>query len=366
MINANGKSVTGGRTLAIALGVLLLSCVSAAQARTLSFAMSSPPSETRVNQVWEWWAGQVKEQSAGSLEIKYYWLQSLVKLKDVAGAVSSGIADIAFISPAHSPDKMPLWYLENTRTGSGDQYVVAEALRRVRNEDAPLKEEEKRNNMKYIVHVSNGPQVFLSKDRPYLTPEDFKGDKVRMPGTMAKVAMLADWNVSPVSLPFPDIYSAMERGTVDGAMTYVPLIGPNSQNEVGKYVVEPNLGQNCNVVMMNLNTWNSLDAKQQALIDGLQDELLVKLARASVEDEAHYRVSLQKDPKYPLEFRKINAQQRAEWAKGLALGADEMVKQMSRWSDHAAAFHKKFRAEIDKVEQEVARDGYPWDKQASQ
>lgn len=362
MVIPKDKRRNGLATLAMGLALMAATCFATVQARTLSYAMSHPPSDTHVESVWKWWAQQIKERTGGSLEIKYYYMQSLVKLKDAAGAVSAGIADIAYISPAHSPDKMPLWYLENTRTGSGDQYVVAEALRRVRAKDAPLKKEEKRNNMKYIVHVSNGPQVFLSKSRPYLTPEDFNGDKVRMPGTIGKVAMMADWNVSPVSLPFPDIYSAMERGTIDGAMTYVPLIGPTSQNEVGKYVVEPNLGQNSNVVMMNLNTWNSLNQKQQAVIDGLQNPLLVKLARASIEDEAYQREALQNDPKYPLVFKTLTEEQRAEWAKGLQLGEEEMIKQMSRWSKHAAAFHHAYRAEIDKVEQEVKENGYPWEK----
>lgn len=355
------KNVMKWRLLMVA-GLLAAACFTTAQARTLSFALSHPPSETHVNAVWEWWAQQIKERTEGSLEIKYYYMQSLVKLKDAAGAVTSGIADIAYISPAHSPDKMPLWYLENTRTGSGDQYVVAEALRRVRAKDEAIKDEEKRNEMKYIVHVSNGPQVFLSKKRPYLTPQDFQGDKVRMPGTIGKVARMADWNVSPVSLPFPDIYSAMERGTIDAAMTYVSLIGPNSQNEVGKYVVEPDLGQNSNVVMMNLNVWNSLEKNQQAVIENLRNEFMVKLARAALEDEADQRELLQKDPKHPLVFKTITDEQRGEWAEGLRLGEDEMIEQMSRWNKHAGDFHKAFRAEIDKVEKEVAENGYPWEQ----
>lgn len=347
--------------LAAVLFLLVLDGFTVVQARTLSFATARPPIETNMHEAWQWWSDEITTRTDGSVEIKFHYMQSLVKLKDAAQAVSAGIADIGYMSPAYTPDKLPLWYLENTRTGSSDQYVVTEAFRRIRENFEPLKEEEKRNNMKYIAHLSNGPQVLLSKIRPYITPDDFNGDKVRMPGTMAKVARMAGWNVAPVSLYFAEIYSAMGRGTIDGAMTYVPLIAPHSQNEVGKYVVEPNLGQNSNVVMMNLNTWNSLTKKEQAVINELQDELVVRLARASLEDEAYQREALQNDAKNPLEFKEITEQQRRQWEKGLKLGADEMVKKMSQWNDHAAELHKTYRAEIDKVEAEVKENGYPWE-----
>lgn len=350
------------RKVVVALSaVALAAAATAAQARTLSFALPSPPTETGMNKALQWWADEIKNRTEGSLDIKFYYMQSLVKFQDAGDAVSAGVADIAYISPLHSQTKMPLWYLGNTRVGSGDQYVVAEALRRVRDRFPPMHEEEKKNNMKYIVHVSNGPQVLLSKSRPYLTPADFKGDKVRMPGSLAHVARQVKWDVGPVSLPFPDIYSAMERGTVDGAMTYVPLIRPYSHNEVAKHVVEPRLGQNSNVIMMNLNTWNSLGEEEQKVIDDLQHELMLRLAKGNMDDEKRERELLQSDDKNPLVFHQLTAEQRQLWAQDLEHGAVEMVERMAKRNPKAREFHEAYMREIEKVEQEVAEKGYPWD-----
>ncbi len=359
------KMTKTGIAMVLALSTFLAGNAFAAT-KTLSFALPLAPTGSRVHQTWEWWADTVKEKTGGSVEVKIYYMQSLVKLKDAAQAVTAGIADLAYMSPAYTPDKLPLWYMENTRIGSSDPYVVTEAFRRVRENFPPLREEEKKNNMKYVVHLSNGPQVLISKTHPYTTPDDFQGDKVRMPGTMAKVAKMADWKVDPVSLYFSEIYSAMGRGTIDGAMTYVPLIGPNSQNEVSKYVVEPKVGQNSNVVMMNLNSWQRLSEKEQAVFDGLRTELMVRLARAGIEDEAEQRELLKNDPDNPLIFQELTPAQRQAWEKGLALGDDEMIKQMSRWNRHAGDLHQAYKEEIEKVAREVEAEGYPWDRQRPQ
>lgn len=344
--------------------ILALTAVGGAQAatRTLSFATPDSPAGTKVQKVWEWWADRVNQQTDGTLKIKFYYMGSLVKLKDTEQAVSTGIADMGFMSPAYTPDALPLWYLENTHNGPSDQYVVAKAFHNVRERYQPLRDEEKRNNLKYIMNVSNGAQVYLSTTRPYFTPSDFKGDKVRMPGSTAKVAQLAGWDVTPVSLYFAQIYSAMSRGTIDGTTTYIPLIASFKQNEVGKYVVEPKLGQNSNVVMMNRHTWDSLTDSQKKVINGLEDELLVRTSHASMLEEAHQREALQNDPKYPLIFKTITEAQREQWTTGMALGDKEMVKKMSRWDKHAGELFELYKAEIGKVAKDVAENGYPWEQ----
>lgn len=354
------------RTIAArAAFVLLVSAVLmvSAHARTLSYSTSRPPADTHFAKTIDWWADQIKTRTNGSLEVKIYYMGGLVKLSDAAEAVSAGVADIAYISPAYSPAMLPLWYLENTRTGSSDQYVVTEAFRRVREHFPALKREEKAANMHYITHVSNGPQVLLSNTRPYITPADFEGDKVRMPGSLAASAREANWDVSSVSLSFGDIYSAMGRGTIDGAMTYVPLIESYKHNEVGKYVVEPNLGQNSNVIMMNLDTWNSLLKEQQQVIEGLQRELTRRLAKANIKDEDEARTALQDHPKNPLKFYEITDEQRQIWAEGKIFGEEEMLERMSRFAPEARELHEAYMHEIQDVAQEVAQKGYPWENE---
>lgn len=151
---------TGLRALALTSAVALLGAAATANAKTLSFSQPGPPrsalAETQI-----WWAEEVEKQTAGSVEVEFYWLESLAKLADALPAVNAGLADIAQTVPAYHKAKLPLWYLSSTATGTGDQYVVSEAWRRTRDKFPAIAEEEKANGVKYLFHYSIGPTVLL-------------------------------------------------------------------------------------------------------------------------------------------------------------------------------------------------------------
>lgn len=71
---------------------------------------------------------------------------------------------------------------------------------------------------------------------------------------------------SPVVLPGPEIYPALERGVVDGAAW--PAVGAVDYRwyEVADYFARPTFGQVSHMLLMNLDTWNNLDEQTQAEI----------------------------------------------------------------------------------------------------
>lgn len=345
----------------VTIGALaLLTAATAVQARTLSYASARPPTDIANTRVLTWWADEIQNCTEGSIEIKFHYMGSLTKLSDALSAVSAGVADIAYVSAAYTAAKLPLWDLANTSYGSGDQYVATEAFRRVRERLPAIKAEEKANNLKYISHISNGGFVLVSSTRPYITPADFNGDKVRLPGTFSKIARVADWPVTVVSLHFADIYSALGRGTIDGAMAYAVTIPPHKLNEVVSYVVEPNVGQNTNSIFMNRDTWSSLSEETQQCFNGLQDELLLRLAKETVADENKFRQTLQNHPTDPLEFYSLEGEHRQVWINAFEAGSDIAVDEASQFTDSAQRLVELYREELEEVEEEVENKGYPW------
>src|SRR5690554_5451125 len=71
------------------------------QARVISYATASPPTDTGVNQAVKWWAEEIKKRTDGDFEVEIHYMGSLVKLKDAVDGVSSGIADAASVVPAY-------------------------------------------------------------------------------------------------------------------------------------------------------------------------------------------------------------------------------------------------------------------------
>lgn len=95
---------------------------------------------------------------------------------------------------------------------------------------------------------------------------DLKGRKIR--GTPSYHALIRSLGGAPVVLPGGEVYSALEKGVVDGAAwPVVGLIGMRWY-EVAKYLVQPTYGVNHYLFLANLNTWNRLsDTDKKVLVD---------------------------------------------------------------------------------------------------
>lgn len=95
---------------------------------------------------------------------------------------------------------------------------------------------------------------------------DLQGRKIR--GTPSYNAVFRMLGATPVQLPPAEIYSALEKGVVDGAAW--PVIGPLNYRwyEVSKFLLRPAFGFNMNPIFMNLAAWNKLSpADQKILVD---------------------------------------------------------------------------------------------------
>ncbi len=95
---------------------------------------------------------------------------------------------------------------------------------------------------------------------------DLKGKKVR--GTPAYHPLIRMLGGAPVVLPIPEVYTALEKGVIDGAASpVVGLLGVR-WHEVAKYLAQPSFGVTHQLFLMNLDAWNRLsDADKKLLLD---------------------------------------------------------------------------------------------------
>lgn len=354
------RSVALAAALTVSAGLSGLTGTSA-QARELSFSLSSSP-KGALNNVQRWWADEIAKRTNGEVTVKFYYLQSLAKLSDALKAVQSGLADIATTVPAYSSKQLPVWYLASTAIGTGNQYVTTEAWRRVRDSRLEIKAEEKRNKVKYLYHYSVGPSVLLSKEKPYRAVADFAGQKIRLTSHLVRAAKAFKWDVTPVRIKFPEIYSALEKGVLDGAVSYINQIPVYKHNEVAKYVVEMDLGQPTLPVFMNLKAWNELTPAQQKVFDDLYPELMQRLARADLEESDKNRKMLRTDPKNPMTLVGLTADERAAWEKALSHSNNINIEKSSKIVPTAGDVAATYLGQINAVQAEVKQQGYPWGK----
>lgn len=82
-----------------------------------------------------------------------------------------------------------------------------------------------------------GPPAVVSQE-PILAPSDFAGKKVRVFSEGLAAAVTA-FGGSPVTLPFADVYSAMQYGTIDAAIIGFQGIDSQRMYEVADHVLVP-------------------------------------------------------------------------------------------------------------------------------
>ena len=97
-------------------------------------------------------------------------------------------------------------------------------------------------------------------------PADLKGLKLRTTPNPAHVQAFKLMGAIPTPMPFPEVYLALQTGTVDGQENPVVTIYQNRLHEVQKYLSLTAHAYTAAPVVMNLRRFNSLPASAQAVI----------------------------------------------------------------------------------------------------
>ena len=98
-------------------------------------------------------------------------------------------------------------------------------------------------------HLYTNPEV--------TAPKDFAGKKIRVFPPF--IPLIKALEAVPINLPMGDIYTAMERGAVDGfVMTHFGFVKDFSWHEVSKYAIDYPVYQGTAVILVNPKTWSQI------------------------------------------------------------------------------------------------------------
>jgi tripartite ATP-independent transporter DctP family solute receptor len=83
-----------------------------------------------------------------------------------------------------------------------------------------------------------GARDFANTKRPIAKPEDFKGLKFRVHESRMSIEMYNLFGANPVALPFPELFSALQKGVVDGQDLPMVIQFVTKFYEVTKYLTD--------------------------------------------------------------------------------------------------------------------------------
>ena len=255
-------------TPAIAQGTRELRMVS-------TFVKNFPGLGTSANRLVE----RIRIASDGKLRIRLYNANELVGPLEVFDVVSKGDADIYFSSEYYYLGKSKAFgFFGAVPFGlTMDEYYAWLHY----GGGQPLWDElSAQFNLKPFVSSNTGVQMGGWFNREIKTVDDFKGLKFRMPGIGGEV--LRRMGAAVVTLPPPEIYQALQSGTIDAT----EWIGPWHDLAFGFYKIAkfyywPGFHEPSSVTSyaVNMRVWNSLPKDQQELL------------KMAFESEAHLQSS---------------------------------------------------------------------------
>ncbi len=123
---------------------------------------------------------------------------------------------------------------------------------------------QKHNNMKLLGLVANSNQGYHIFLKEPLKDGMFKGRKVR--GTLSYHGVIRLLGGSPVVLPGGQIYTALEKGVIDGAAWPAAGMLTMKHHEVAKFKVRPTFGSTNTGFWINLDKWKKLSKADQSVL----------------------------------------------------------------------------------------------------
>ncbi|MCM2474586.1 TRAP transporter substrate-binding protein [Rhizobium sp. CG5] len=102
--------------------------------------------------------------------------------------------------------------------------------------------------------------------------EDIKGLKIRVVQSPIYLEMFQALGANAVPMPFPEVYTALETGTVDGQENPAPSILTAKLNEVQDYMTLTRHTYNPMVMLFSKPLWDKLDQDEKDLIQQAASE----------------------------------------------------------------------------------------------
>ena len=251
--------------LAAFAAALLAPAAAVAQEVTLKMVSAFPESSIYVVRLQKW-IEKVNAEGKGTLQINFIGGPKAIPTFQVGNAVKTGVVDMALSTGAFYTNLMP--EADFLKLG---QVPVAEQRK---NGAFELINEiwQKKANLYYLGRpIEHEPfHLYLNKkiDKPDLT-----GLKIRITPVYREFFQALGANV--VTTPPGEVYTALERGVVDGYGWPIGGIFDFNWQEKTKYRVDPGFYMAEVSVLVNLDTWKKLAPKQR---EYLQKQMLASEA----------------------------------------------------------------------------------------
>lgn len=245
------------------------------------------PESSPVHEAAQAFAEDVDARTEGSVEVTVFPGGALGGDREMGEGITRGDLDCAMINHAAAGMDPRLQagflpYIVSSYEGADEVFygdgIIAERDRELLDE----------LGIQALAFYENDFRGLTNKVRPVESPEDLQGLKIRVPELPMYVNLFQAWGAQPLPIAFPELYTALQQGTVDGQDNGIVLTFDSKFQEVQEYFTRTNHAYGVGVLACNKQVWDTLSEDQQAELTSAAEEAMraqVEANRASVDEK---------------------------------------------------------------------------------
>lgn len=261
----------------------------AAAAETYTIQTSFNAGDFSTQYLTETWLPVIKERTAGRVEINFTPNGSVVPAKETPEAVAAGVLDGDFTSVNYFSGAEPAFAILGDLISGYDTPEQMIGFCKDGGGEAMMQKAADVLTGGEVKVIACGP--YSKEALPARTPirsfEDLAGKKIRSPEGLAAAVFQAA-GASPVSIPFSEVYGALEKGIVDAAdaSAYVNN-DATGLHDVAPFPLYPGIHSMASMQFtMSKGKWEALSAEDQtALRDWWYEAMFAMAAEVNKKDQ---------------------------------------------------------------------------------
>ncbi|CDZ36537.1 2,3-diketo-L-gulonate-binding periplasmic protein YiaO [Neorhizobium galegae bv. officinalis] len=257
--------------LGIALPVMLFAGTASAEVRahTLKFAAANNKGHPQVTGM-EKFAEIVKAKSGGKIDVKLFPGGVLGGDVQTVSALQGGVVEMLVLnagilsSNVKAFGAVDLPFLFNS--GEEADKVMDGAFGKSLSEKLPA------TGLVGLAYWELGFRNLTNNRRPVTKLEDIKGLKIRTLQSPIPIELFNSLGANAVPLPYTELYTALETGTVDGQENPFANIINAKFYEVQKYLTVTRHQYNPQIVLVSKKFWDGINEEEKAILQSAATE----------------------------------------------------------------------------------------------
>ena len=302
------------------LGILLAACggngdggdnASGGEGQTYNWKFVTEEVDGQVQYEYaEEFAKRMKEKSDGAVNIEVYEFGGLGSETDQVEQLQSGTVEMAVMSPGFTGNMVKegqifaLHFLFPESVEKTQQILNdSEAL------NTDLREKYEEHSISPLSFWTEGAMQWTSS-KEITEPADFENFKMRTQTSPLILESYKAYGAEPTPMSWSELYTALDRGTVEGQENPIFFIGDASFYEVQDYMTLSNHNNYVAMTTVNTDWYEGLNDEMKTMVDETTQEMQEWVFEEQKKQNEEYLKTIKEDTENPTEIVELTDEQR--------------------------------------------------------